>query len=69
MDFVQYYPKQNIPDGFCGLASCGGELLETAALSAESDFDRTFGVISTTCVTDEEEVEEEEVEEEEVRNR
>lgn len=51
---MAYYPKQNIPDTFCGLAACGGELLETVELPANSDFDRTFGVLTASCVTEQE---------------
>ena len=54
VDFMAYYPKQNIPNTFCGYAACGGELLETVKLPADSDFDRSFGVATAACVNDEE---------------
>lgn len=47
-----YYPTQNIPtSGSCGYLACGGTLLETVELEADSNFNRTFGA---TCVTNEE---------------
>ena len=55
MDFVTYYPNQNFPGSACGYEACGGALLETIELAADSDFDRTFGIADDNeCPTDEE---------------
>eukprot|EP00752_Nemacystus_decipiens_P015392 g13725.t1 len=54
-DFVAYYPNQKIPmSGACGHVTCGGTLLEHIELSADSDFNRTFGTAAATCATDDE---------------
>lgn len=46
IDFVFYYPNQRVPfSGSCGLGACGGDIGDYAALDAESDFDRTFGIV------------------------
>lgn len=45
IDYVYYYPDQIMPDsGGCGLGACGGDMSGTE-LSAESDFNRTFGIV------------------------
>lgn len=48
VDFVFYYPNQNIPNaGSCGLGSCGGSILGESKLDDDSDFNRTFGIVDT----------------------
>ncbi|CAN0057481.1 unnamed protein product [Scytosiphon promiscuus] len=56
IDFVYYYPDQMLPaSGSCGYDSCGGGVLATSALSADSDFNRTFGVVDTCTASANEE--------------
>lgn len=51
VDYVFYYPNQKLQaGGACGLAACGGSL-QASAFDADSDFNRTFGVVDT-CTTD-----------------
>ena len=46
-----YYPDQNIAmSGACGFETCGGSMDEADELAADSDFDRTFGIVDT-CFT------------------
>lgn len=55
IDFVTYYPDQKIPlSGSCGYDACGGTLVDTVELAANSDFNRTFGTADASCPTDEE---------------
>ena len=54
IDFVTYYPNQHVPASYCAYMACGGSLLETGDLAADSDFNRTFGAADATCATDEE---------------
>lgn len=57
IDFVTYYPTQNIPlSGSCGYLACGGTRLQTIELAADADFNRTFGTAAATCTTDDDEV-------------
>lgn len=51
MDFVYYYPNQKVPlSGGCGLGVCGGDVAGSAILEADSNFNRTFGIVDT-CTT------------------
>ncbi|CAM9885372.1 unnamed protein product, partial [Laminaria digitata] len=51
IDFVLYYPDQNVPfSGACGVGMCGGSMDEAEELAADSDFERFFGVVDT-CST------------------
>lgn len=46
-----YYPDQNAPrSGACGLGICNGTMEEPEELTADSDFERTFGTVDT-CST------------------
>ncbi|CAM9105653.1 unnamed protein product, partial [Hapterophycus canaliculatus] len=46
--FIYFYPDQMMPfSGFCGFEACGGEMIAASALSADSDFNRTFGIVDT----------------------
>lgn len=47
IDFVFYYPVQPIPFGICGMYFCDGTLDETVSLDADSDFNRTYGIVET----------------------
>ena len=48
IDFVFYYPDQNVPmSGACGFDLCNGTMDEREELAADSDFDRTFGIVDT----------------------
>lgn len=52
IDYIYYYPNQRVPDsGACGVYACNGNLLEWSELDADSDFDRTFGIVDT-CTMD-----------------
>ncbi|CAM9653269.1 unnamed protein product, partial [Scytosiphon promiscuus] len=57
VDYVYYYPDQKVPDsGSCGLMYCGGSVLAASELSADSDFNRTFGMVDTCDATTNNEV-------------
>ncbi|CAN0512619.1 unnamed protein product, partial [Ectocarpus sp. 12 AP-2014] len=48
IDYVFYYPDQRLPDGgACGIFACDGGILGYAELEANSDFNRTFGIVDT----------------------
>ncbi|CBJ33480.1 conserved unknown protein [Ectocarpus siliculosus] len=48
IDFVFYYPDQRMPDtGACGVGACDGGVLGYSQLEADSDFNRTFGIVDT----------------------
>lgn len=48
VDYVYYYPDQKVPSsGSCGLMFCGGGIIGASELSADSDFNRTFGMVDT----------------------
>lgn len=50
MDIVYYYPVQPVPYGSCGLFACGGILVDGInELGANSNLNRTFGIVDTTC--------------------
>ncbi|CAN0200834.1 unnamed protein product [Ectocarpus sp. 12 AP-2014] len=58
VDFVFYYPDQRMPDtGACGVGACDGGVLDYSELEADSDFNRTFGMVDTctSSLTGEEE--------------
>ncbi|CAN0258093.1 unnamed protein product [Ectocarpus fasciculatus] len=48
IDYVFYYPDQRLPDGgSCGFLACDGGILGYSELEADSDFNRTFGIVDT----------------------
>ncbi|CAM9180093.1 unnamed protein product [Ectocarpus sp. 4 AP-2014] len=58
VDFVFYYPDQRLPGGgACGVGACDGGVLGYSELEADSDFNRTFGIVDTctSSLTGEEE--------------
>lgn len=48
-----YYPDQNVPmSGACGFAMCGGSIDGVDELAADSDFERTFGIVDMCSTTE-----------------
>ncbi|CBJ33319.1 conserved unknown protein [Ectocarpus siliculosus] len=48
VNFIFYYPDQRLPDGgACGVFACDGGVLGYEELEADSDFNRTFGIVDT----------------------
>ncbi|CAM9614565.1 unnamed protein product [Ectocarpus sp. 13 AM-2016] len=52
VDFVFYYPDQRMPDtGACGVGACDGDVLGYSELEADSDFNRTFGMVDSCTLS------------------
>eukprot|EP00752_Nemacystus_decipiens_P015391 g13724.t1 len=52
IDYVFYYPNQRLLDsGACGFGFCNGSTTGLWELGAGHDFNRTFGIVDDTCIT------------------